>query len=319
MEKNNEVAVVGNQQEIASSLLFEVGKFAALEKIAEIMASGKSTIPKHLVGSVADCFAVAMQAAQWGMNPFAVAQKTYLVNGVLGYEAQLVNAVITASNAIRGHFHFEYKWEDGAPDGLVKCGAVMKNETEITWGEWLDTKKVTTKNSPLWKTAPKQQAGYLAIKYWSRLYSPAQILGVYTPDELEEKEMKNITPPASISGGTTVSALKEKLAPKKTKEVKKSDVETKPSSDALLKKEVERESATKPQKLSEIVQAEIERTDAPVTLKNVCDFLKYEKKITIDLDKISEDLTLVEIDEYIRNNTASLISFVADWESSQNG
>ncbi|SPX63869.1 Uncharacterised protein [Leclercia adecarboxylata] len=36
--------------------------------------------------------AIIMQAMQWGMNPYAVAQKTHLVNGVLGYEAQLVNA-----------------------------------------------------------------------------------------------------------------------------------------------------------------------------------------------------------------------------------
>lgn len=37
-----------------------------------------------------------MQAVQWGMNPFAVAQKTHFVSGKIGYEAQLVNAVITA-------------------------------------------------------------------------------------------------------------------------------------------------------------------------------------------------------------------------------
>jgi hypothetical protein len=37
-----------------------------------------------------------MQAAQWGMNPFAVAQKTHVVNGTLGYEAQLVNAVVSS-------------------------------------------------------------------------------------------------------------------------------------------------------------------------------------------------------------------------------
>jgi hypothetical protein len=41
-----------------------------------------------------------MQAAQWGMNPFAVAQKTHVVNGTLGYEAQLVNAVVSSSNLL---------------------------------------------------------------------------------------------------------------------------------------------------------------------------------------------------------------------------
>ena len=41
------------------------------------------------------CMAVTLQALQWNMSPFAVAQKTHLVNGTLGYEAQLVNAVFT--------------------------------------------------------------------------------------------------------------------------------------------------------------------------------------------------------------------------------
>ncbi len=39
--------------------------------------------------------------------------KTHLVNGVLGYEAQLVNAVIASSSAINGRFHYRYggDWE----------------------------------------------------------------------------------------------------------------------------------------------------------------------------------------------------------------
>ncbi|MDH8045814.1 recombinase RecT, partial [Klebsiella pneumoniae] len=53
--------------------------------------------------------AVTMQAAQWGMNPFAVAQKTHVVNGTLGYEAQLVNAVVSSSNLLATRLN--YKWD----------------------------------------------------------------------------------------------------------------------------------------------------------------------------------------------------------------
>lgn len=47
------------------------------------------------------------------MNPFAVAQKTHLVNGVLGYEAQLVNAVITTCAPVVDRLHYEWfgEWE----------------------------------------------------------------------------------------------------------------------------------------------------------------------------------------------------------------
>jgi hypothetical protein len=78
------------------------------------------------------------------MNPYAVAQKTHLVNGVLGYEAQLVNAVISSSSAIVGRFHYEYggDWERiaGQKEGrdelglFIRVGAVLR-EADITWGE----------------------------------------------------------------------------------------------------------------------------------------------------------------------------------------
>lgn len=185
-----------------------------LQNFANLMASGKCTVPQHLRGSEGDCMAIAMQSAQWGMNPFAVAQKTHLVNGTLGYEAQLVNAVIASSSAIEGRFHYEYSgdWDkQNSPDAAVRAGAILKGESDITWGEWLFIAKVSTKNSPLWKTAPKQQAAYLAVKYWARLYAPQVILGVYTNDELEgpnaikEREL-NPTP------ATASSSLTAKLA-----------------------------------------------------------------------------------------------------------
>ncbi|MDF2784463.1 MAG: fii1 [Pantoea eucrina] len=58
---------------------------------------------------------------------------------------------------------------------------------------------VTTRNAPLWKTAPKQQLAYLAVKYWARLYCPDVIPGVYTPDEFEptQRARRNVTPARS--------------------------------------------------------------------------------------------------------------------------
>ena len=55
----------------------------------------------------------------------------------------------------------------------------------MLWTEWLANRHVTVKNSPLWKTNPKQQMGYLQARNWARLYAPGALLGVYTTDELE--------------------------------------------------------------------------------------------------------------------------------------
>lgn len=179
---------------VTSNIMLNPKAMEIIKETALIMSEGRTTVPKHLQGSHADCMAICLQAAQWGMNPFAVGQKTHLVNGTLGYEAQLVNAVVSSSRAIKGRFHYEYggQWPRGT-DAWVRVGAVISGEDEMQWGEKLYPSEVTTRNSPLWKTAPKQQAGYLAVKYWARTYCPAVILGVYSPDELEEPEEIDIT------------------------------------------------------------------------------------------------------------------------------
>lgn len=207
----------------ASSIMFHPEVYAAVEKLAERMASARCMIPGHLIGKPADCFAVIMQSMQWDMNPFAVAQKTHLVNGTLGYEAQLVNAVVHNSGAIRGNFEYEFygPWErvvgkfitktgqsgkpyqapGWTPEDEKGCGVKVSaiiNETGKKESLNLLLSQATVRNSTLWASDPKQQLAYLAVKRWARLYAPGAILGVYTADELEEipakEPEKNITP-----------------------------------------------------------------------------------------------------------------------------
>src|SRR6266404_596881 len=180
-EEPRELKVIATD---TSALVLDRESMDSMLRIADLMASGRSTVPAHLQKNPADCMAVVMQSMQWGMNPFAVAQKTHIGNGQLGYEAQLVNAVLQSSNSIDGRFHYEYNG-DGA-NMECRVGAVIHGEKDITWGLWLASSAVTTKNSPLWKTNPKQQIGYLQVKNWARLFCPGAILGVYTPDEFEQ-------------------------------------------------------------------------------------------------------------------------------------
>ncbi|MFZ4218687.1 RecT family recombinase [Enterobacter ludwigii] len=202
----------------ASSAVFNVQALEQLTQFAKLMADSVVTVPKHLAGKPADCMAIVMQAMQWGMNPYAVAQKTFIVgsSGALGYEAQLVNAVISSSSAIVGRFHYDYggDWEKiaGKKDGRdesglsIRVGAVLRGEDDITWGEPIYLADITTRNSPLWKTAPKQQIAYLAVKYWARLYCPEVILGVYSPDEVEPRQERIINPsPRRVSLGEITS------------------------------------------------------------------------------------------------------------------
>ncbi|MHB4163761.1 RecT family recombinase [Klebsiella pneumoniae] len=182
-----------------------------LVRFATLMADSKATVPAHLAGKPADCLAVTMQAAQWGMNPFSVAQKTHVVNGTLGYEAQLVNAVVSSSNLLATRLN--YKWDgdwskvsgktDKSPSLTVTVWATLKGESEprtLT----ISMAQAGVRNSPLWEQDPRQQLAYLCVKRWARLHAPDVLLGVYTPDELQEtapRVERDITPPASTAAG----------------------------------------------------------------------------------------------------------------------
>lgn len=192
----NELTTQDTAAPSTSLMLLNAETMRSLIGFSEHMAASTITVPDHLRNKPADCLAIAMQAAQWGMNPFAVAQKTHVVSGRLGYEAQLVNAVISSSGAIVGTFRYEYR--GAGPDLECRVGAVPRGESEIVWGEWLRNGDVKVRNSPLWSVNPKQQLGYLQVKNWARLYCPGAILGVYTADELEaiDASTGEITPAA---------------------------------------------------------------------------------------------------------------------------
>ncbi|HBT55464.1 MAG TPA: recombinase RecT, partial [Erwinia persicina] len=114
---SNEIIHACQGEADTRAAIFSPSGLQKLQAFAVVMAEGKATLPAHLAGKPADCLAIALQAAQWGMNPYAVAQKTHVINGTLGYEAQLVNAVITSSTAVKGRFKYEYggDWEKFKP------------------------------------------------------------------------------------------------------------------------------------------------------------------------------------------------------------
>lgn len=223
---SNEIATTESSGISSVALLMDMASMERLERIADIMASGKTTVPQHLRGSKGDCFAVAMQSMQWGMNPFSVAQKTHLVNGTLGYEGQLVAAVINNSRVVQDRFKFEWfgpwervigkfiikrgekgeyrvpGWSFADEDGCgIRVSATLKGEKQPRVLELL-LAQARVRNSTQWADDPKQQLAYLGQKKWARLYAPDVILGVYTPDEFEQPEEIHMGP-ADVVGSTT--------------------------------------------------------------------------------------------------------------------
>lgn len=217
------IATTENQtQKIDNVSILTNGElFNRLRTLSEVMAKSGNFVPEHYREKPDACMAVVMQAARWGLDPFAVAQKTFIVgnSGVLGYEAQLVNAVINTMAPTKDRIHFEWfgaweniigrftkktngrgneyivpNWDSKDEDGVgVRAWATLKGETEPR-ELVLMLSQAQVRNSTLWASDPRQQLAYLAVKRWARLYCPDVILGVYTADEIEEREEKIINP-----------------------------------------------------------------------------------------------------------------------------
>ena len=163
---------------------------------AKMMALSQIGVRKHLRGNVGACLAITVQAVEWGMSPFAVANKSYLVNDQIAYESQLVQAVILRRAPIKGRFQFAYTGEGErrrcTVTATLKDGGVVEYQTP-------EMGKIPVKNSPLWKSDPDQQLSYYAGRALCRRHFPDVLLGVYDIDELAEaprdpERARDVTP-----------------------------------------------------------------------------------------------------------------------------
>lgn len=180
-------------------------------EVAKVMAISQVAIPKHLRENPGACLAVAIQAAEWQMSPFSVANKSYCVNDRLAYEAQLVAAVILKRAPIKGRIRYEYSGEGER----MKCKvlATLLDDGEVVFYESPEIGKITVKNSPLWKSDPAQQLGYFAVRSMCRRHFPDVLLGVYTPEEMAQETMREVGPsptftkePAALPTSAPVSS-----------------------------------------------------------------------------------------------------------------
>ncbi|RLL50366.1 hypothetical protein D9K79_01045 [Acinetobacter cumulans] len=299
----------------AFDLMMDETVMARFERTAEIMAGSRMTVPKHLQGNVGDCMAIIMQAAQWQMNPYAVAQKTHMVNNVLGYEAQLVNAVITSRAPVKERLHFEWygDWskvngkDDKSPTVGVRVSATLRGENAPRVIDISMAQVGPVRNSPLWAADPRQQIAYLATKRWARLYCPDVILGVYTPDEVIEREELDITPVQStVKKHQGASGLKAQMAEREQSQETVIDMEPEFNTSALLAQitetktleELKALAATFPTNLGEPAQTDI---------KNAYGWQKYYLQLIVDLEDAADVETInIVMGERFEPNSSNL-------------
>lgn len=190
--------------------IYDSSKFEHYQRIATVMARA-SLMPAHLRSgtfeeTIANCFMIVNQADRWGMDPFAVAQSCFVLHGKLGYEGKLVTAMIEAKIGQS----LDFEWNDAEP-GSDKFGITVRGarptdgkivEISGTVGDWKTFEK-DGKVKGNWRgLASRNQLAYRGSREWARLYASGLMLGVYTPDEMDEldeefrvRQARDITPP----------------------------------------------------------------------------------------------------------------------------
>lgn len=181
-------------------------------EFAKLMAVSGSAVPKYLRHNPGGCLAICSRALRWHMDPFALAEKSYQVINKgeerIAFEAQAVHAVITANAPLKARLRYEIIGADderrckvwgtfrgehephvytSEPLGKIKANRPKRREGEGFGG------------SPMWDTNPEVQLAYSAVRQWCRLFSSETLLGVYTPDELDDEGPVDVTPITSLA------------------------------------------------------------------------------------------------------------------------
>ena len=169
---------------------------------AKMMSVASAGVRKHLRGNPGACLAICVQAVEWGMSSFAVANKSYFVNDQIAFESQLIQAVILKRAPIKGRLKFEFTGE-GANRVCRAWARLREDPEEIV--EYVSPlfKDIQPKNSPLWKSDPDQQHCYMAGRALCRRHFPDVLLGVYADDELEPgvgpEKARDVTPAKNLA------------------------------------------------------------------------------------------------------------------------
>ncbi len=163
-------------------------EFAALMSRAGVMVGPACR------GNIGACLATTMIAGRFGLDPFMLSTKAYIVTNqqgveTLAWEAQAINAMLLGSGELEAPLDYEYEGE-GQQRRVIVTGR-LKGRTKDQSVRTNTLAEVAHK-SPLWKKEPDQQLAYYGSRLWARRHAPHILMGIYSQDEADT--IVNVTP-----------------------------------------------------------------------------------------------------------------------------
>lgn len=218
--------------------MFDSDSFSHMARVAEAMAHA-SVIPDHLKvmvdangrvvrsspgqdpgpvtidykGTAGNCLLIVTQGRAWNVNPFMLAQCTYINQGRLGFEGKLIHAVL--EKKVGNPFSFSYTGEGDDRTISVTNRRIGDGELVSTSGsvrQWATNKRDGSKNWQ-WIADPDKMLRYRGVREWGRAWAPGLMLGVMSDDELED--------------------LKEDFAARRARDVSRAEVNRIPAAAAI--------------------------------------------------------------------------------------
>lgn len=165
---------------------------------ATSMATGRLSVPEFLHNNPGDCLRLVMIAGRTGLDPFMLADQTYIVPSSkrMAFQAQAIHAIALASGVLDGDVEVKIT---GTGDDLVGH-ATGKRRGSPARTEVYTLRSITVRNSPLWKTQTRQQFTYYCQRAWCRLHAADALMGLVAredPIDVTATEIAEAPPPAS--------------------------------------------------------------------------------------------------------------------------
>jgi|GEM_PF-3370401 len=187
------------------SMLMDSSKFAQLQRVG-IMYARSKMVPQHFQGDEPSCMVAVQMAMRLHVDPFMFLQKTYVIGGKPGMEAQLAIALINTRGPFAGPIDWDFKRDANGTVLEATAYATHKRtgkvcSATVTWA-MVEAEGWNKKPGSKWLTLREQMFAYRSGVFLGRRYCPEVLLGMSTEDELRELAAEVDVTPVSAAEPT---------------------------------------------------------------------------------------------------------------------
>ncbi|MFA5435742.1 MAG: hypothetical protein WC372_06885 [Candidatus Neomarinimicrobiota bacterium] len=184
-EQSRPTALATNEGPFSGYL--DAMQFNQTWRVAQVFANSQ-LVPDQYRGKPENCFIAVQMAFRMNIDPWQFLQKTYVVGGKCGMEAQMAIALVNTRGPFDGPIQWRFEGE-GKTRKCVAFATLKKTdkvcEATVTWG-MVEAEGWDKKSGSKWKTMPDLMFQYRSASFLAKLYCPEVLFGMMFADELED-------------------------------------------------------------------------------------------------------------------------------------